>query len=132
VFDGGDMIFIINKTKKKEDMGFLSRKCKQYFAFQFAFLLAGLVFVSYTGLNEGSWKDEKPEVMRFSKVKLADNFDEPMEMAIMDDGKVMVIERKGAIKLYSPETNSIKKIAAMPVYSGQEDGLLGVVLDPQF
>jgi hypothetical protein len=82
--------------------------------------------------DSDAWKNEKVEMKRFVKVKLADNFDEPMEMAIMDDGKVMVIERKGAIKLFSPATNSIKKIAAMPVYTGQEDGLLGVVLDPQF
>jgi glucose/arabinose dehydrogenase len=77
-----------------------------------------------------AWKNEKVEMKRFVKVKLADNFDEPMEMAIIDDGKVIVIERQGAIKLFSPATNSIKKIAAMPVYTGQEDGLLGVVLDP--
>jgi cytochrome c len=40
---------------------------------------------------------------RFTKVKLADYFDEPTEMAIMDDGKVLVIERKGGIQLYSPQ-----------------------------
>jgi cytochrome c len=78
------------------------------------------------------WTKEKVEMKRFAKVKLADNFDEPMEMAVMNDGKVLVIERKGAIKLFSPANNSIKKIANMPVYSGQEDGLLGLVLDPQF
>jgi cytochrome c len=82
--------------------------------------------------DNNAWTKEKVEMKRFVKVKLADNFDEPMEMAIMDDGKVMVIERKGAIKLFSPATNSIKKIAAMPVYTGQEDGLLGVVVDPKF
>ena len=96
-----------------------------------AFCFMGMSMLSCQPESD-AWKNEKVEMQRFVKVKLADGFDEPMEMAILNDGKVLVIERKGAIKLFSPATNSMKKIAAMPVYSGQEDGLLGVVPDPQF
>ncbi|MDO1451379.1 PQQ-dependent sugar dehydrogenase [Rhodocytophaga aerolata] len=78
-----------------------------------------------------TWKDEKLEMKRFTKVKLAEDFDEPSEIAVTDEGKVILIERKGGIKLYSPHTNTIKQLGNLTVYSGQEDGLLGVALDPQ-
>jgi glucose/arabinose dehydrogenase len=97
-----------------------------------AILMLTITFSSCNQKDASSWKNEKVEMKRFTKVKLADYFDEPTEMAIMEDGKVLVIERKGGIQLYSPQTNSTKQIALMPVYSGQEDGLLGIALDPQF
>ncbi len=77
-------------------------------------------------------KGEKLEMKRFSKVKLVEDLDEPMEMAIMEEGKVIIVERKGTIKLYSPQNHSIKQIGILQVYTGQEDGLLGVVPDPEY
>jgi cytochrome c len=107
-------------------------KTNRYFSL--LILLAVFCFVLYncTSQDASSSKEEKVEMKRFTKVKLAEDFDEPTEMAIMNDGKVLVIERKGGLKLFSPQTNSLKQIASMPVYSGQEDGLLGLALDPQF
>ncbi len=83
-----------------------------------------------------------PEENRFTKVVLAEKLDEPMEMAPLRDGRVLFIERKGAVKLYSPETKQVKVIATIPVstkYTDKEgkqteaeDGLLGLTLDPNF
>jgi cytochrome c len=93
-------------------------------------LITGLSYC--TARDAKSWQNEKVEMKRFAKVQLAEGFDEPMEMAITPEGKVIVVERKGAIKLYSPGANGARQIATLPVYSGQEDGLLGVALDPQY
>ncbi len=73
-----------------------------------------------------------PEENRFVKVPLAGDFDEPMQIEIAKDGRVFVIERKGALKLYNPETKSVRVIARLNVFSLLEDGLLGMALDPEF
>ncbi|MBE9463791.1 PQQ-dependent sugar dehydrogenase [Dyadobacter sp. UP-52] len=55
-----------------------------------------------------------------------------MEMAILPDLNVVIVERKGAVKLYNAKEKQIKTIANLNVFSGIEDGLLGVVADPDF
>ncbi|QHT70061.1 carbohydrate-binding protein [Rhodocytophaga rosea] len=83
-----------------------------------------------------------PEENRFTKVVLAQKLDEPMELAVFKDGRVLFIERKGNVKLYNPTTEQVKVIAKIPVstkyifkdgnQSEAEDGLLGMALDPQY
>ncbi|HEV7347344.1 PQQ-dependent sugar dehydrogenase [Telluribacter sp.] len=76
--------------------------------------------------------DEKPDETRFSKVILAENLNEPMELAVLPDGRVLVVERNGGILLYDPTTSVMRKILDLPVFSKIEDGLLGMALDPGF
>ncbi|MBD0260851.1 MAG: PQQ-dependent sugar dehydrogenase, partial [Cytophagales bacterium] len=73
-----------------------------------------------------------PEETRFQKVELADNLDEPMELAVLPDGRVLFIERKGAVKLYDPGAGRVKEANVLNVFHGLEDGLLGLTLDPDF
>lgn len=73
-----------------------------------------------------------PEENRFVKVILDEHLDEPMELAVADDGKVFFVERNGKIKLYDPEAGATKTIHNLEVYSGHENGLLGLTLDPNF
>jgi cytochrome c len=73
-----------------------------------------------------------PAENRFQKMVLDDYFNEPMELELMPDGRILFIERKGAIKLFDPEEGVTKTIHTHEVYKGQEDGLLGVALDPNF
>jgi cytochrome c len=113
-------------------MIFSTSKRHQHLLILLAVIMLGTGLSFCNQQDKASWRDEKPEPGRFIKVKLGGDFNEPMEMAVLGDGKIIVIERKGAIKLFSPATRALKQIATMPVYSGQEDGLLGVTLDPQF
>ncbi len=83
-------------------------------------------------IEYGVVHEEKFDTNRLVKVQLASDFDEPMEIAITPESKVIIVERKGAVKLYNPVTKTTKQIAQMDVYSGQEDGLLGVALDPNY
>ncbi|GAB3950777.1 hypothetical protein GCM10028805_29510 [Spirosoma harenae] len=84
----------------------------------------------------------QPDENRFTKVVLAEKLNEPLEMAILPDERVIFIERHGNVQLYSPTTKQVKTIATIPVstkYKDKEgheteaeDGLLGVNIDPDF
>ena len=73
-----------------------------------------------------------PEENRFQKTVLAANLNEPMELAMLPNRKIIFIERGGAIKLYEPAIDSAVTIHQMEVFSQLEDGLLGMALDPDF
>ena len=84
----------------------------------------------------------KPEENRFSKVVLAEKLSEPMELTVLNDGRILFIERHGAVKLYNTKTKQLKTIATIAVStkykdkegktSEAEDGLLGLNKDPNF
>lgn len=83
-----------------------------------------------------------PEENRFTKVILDQKLEEPMELALLPDGNVLFIERRGNVKIYDQELKKTEVIATIPVNtkyrnkegreSEAEDGLLGVILDPGF
>ncbi len=59
---------------------------------------------------------------------------EPMELTVLPDGKVIYIERRGLMKMYLPETKTVKLLSAFDVCTegNYEDGLLGLAIDPNF
>ncbi len=84
-----------------------------------------------------------PEENRFSKVILEEKLDEPMELAVLPDKKVLFIQRKGEVKLFDPAVGKSRTIAMIPVSTKYlpdsagtraeaEDGLLGLTIDPNF
>jgi cytochrome c len=92
-------------------------------------LLGGIQYVLAKGLD---YTKAKPEENRFTKTVLAEKFDEPTELVVLDDHRVLFAERKGALKLYDPKTKSVRKIADIPVYDKFEYGLMGLNIDPNF
>ncbi|MEZ0540024.1 ThuA domain-containing protein [Fibrella arboris] len=84
----------------------------------------------------------RPEENRFTKVVLHEKLDEPMELSVLGDGRVMFIQRKGEVLLYNSKTKELKTIAKLPVStkyvskegkeSMGEDGLMGLNKDPNF
>jgi cytochrome c len=86
---------------------------------------------------------QAPDENRFEKVVLSQGLNEPLEMAVLPDERVLVIERHGLIKLYDPKTKKMSVIATIPVstkynpdskgvQAEAEDGLLGLTIDPAF
>jgi len=73
-----------------------------------------------------------PDSSRYTRTVLAEGLDEPMQMAILPDNNVLLVERKGGVKFYNAASRQLKTIANLNVFSGIEDGLLGVVLDPDY
>lgn len=75
---------------------------------------------------------DPPDENRFTKVNLVSGLDEPMELTVLPNGDVLFIERKGAIKLFSLADKRAVEIGRLNVFSGLEDGLLGLAIDPDF
>lgn len=61
-----------------------------------------------------------------------DTVKDPMELAVAKDGRVFYIERAGNVKMYEPASKETKVIGQIKVFTGLEDGLLGLTLDPNF
>lgn len=79
----------------------------------------------------------RPEENRFTKVVLKEKLDEPTEISVLDNDRVLFIQRKGEVRLYNDKTKELKTLATIPVClkcSGgiSEDGLLGLSKDPNF
>ena len=67
-----------------------------------------------------------PEANRFTKVVLKYFLDEPTEMTVLPDGRIIFIERKGNVKLYDPKTDSLSVINTFNVWTKSEDGMIGL------
>jgi len=84
----------------------------------------------------------RPEENRFSKVVLFEKLSEPVELTVLNDGRILFIERRGAVRIYNLKTKKLSTIATIPVstkytdktgkVSEAEDGLLGLNKDPNF
>ncbi|MEO6035472.1 MAG: PQQ-dependent sugar dehydrogenase [Verrucomicrobiota bacterium] len=64
--------------------------------------------------------------------QVEDTLTDPMELAVADDGRVFYAERGGTVKMWSPKTKAVTVIGKISVFTGLEDGLLGMTLDPKF
>lgn len=73
-----------------------------------------------------------PDEHRFTREVLVEKLDEPMELAVTSGGKIFFIERKGRLKLYDPALKTTVVAGRLNVYGENEDGLLGLALDPAF
>lgn len=80
--------------------------------------------------NEDTLK--KPKNTGFVKTSMACDLFEPMEMDIFPDGKIIFIERRGAIKVFDPESRNTKVIGRLDVFIKEEGGLLGIAIDPNW
>ena len=98
-------------------------------------ILKFLQFVSLCILLSSCGKEEKqiiPEETRFVKEVLDFNLNEPMELDELPGRGILFVERRGAIKLYDFKTKATRKIAQQPLFYGNEDGLLGLAVDPNY
>ena len=85
-----------------------------------------------------------PDANRFSKVYLTEpgKLDEPMEMGFLPDGRILIVERKGGVKVFDTKTGTLKLVTTIPVntkYKNKqgatreaEEGLMGVIAHPKF
>lgn len=61
------------------------------------------------------------------------SFEEPWAMAFLPDGRLLVTEKKGRIKLFDPKTRISTAISGIPAVAyGGQGGLGDIVLHPQF
>ncbi|WP_439489936.1 PQQ-dependent sugar dehydrogenase [Algoriphagus sp.] len=99
---------------------------------KYLLLLAVCCVLSCTSRVEDPFATVKPDESRFTKVPLAGNFNEPMEIEVLDNGDVLIIERHGNLKLYQAETGHTSIVGTLDVFPEREDGLMGMAKDPDF
>lgn len=85
---------------------------------------------------------EKPEENRFTKITLTEGMDEPMTMDFLPDNKILIVERKGGVKIFDEKTGQMTLVATIAVntkYKNKEgrvreaeEGLMGVIVDPNY
>ncbi|WP_230424111.1 ThuA domain-containing protein [Streptomyces radicis] len=68
----------------------------------------------------------------YDKVTLDDDTTDPMELDVADDGRVFYAQRGGELRIHDPATNASVTAGTLDVYTGGEDGLVGLALDPDF
>ncbi|GAA3768956.1 ThuA domain-containing protein [Plantactinospora mayteni] len=68
----------------------------------------------------------------FEKRTLDDNTADPMALAVLPDGRVLYVQRAGQVRIFKPSTNTTVTAGTLSVYTGGEDGLTGVAVDPNF
>jgi glucose/arabinose dehydrogenase len=76
---------------------------------------------------------EPPDESRFQKVLLEDSItNQPMRVKVAPDGRVIFIERQGAVRVWDPDTQSTETAATVPTQAVGETGLTGLALAPDF
>ena len=73
-----------------------------------------------------------PEENRFTKETYIQNLNEPMELDFLSDDEIIYVERRGGIHIYDLEKGKDSLIHTLDVFSGLEDGLLGLAVDPNY
>jgi cytochrome c len=68
----------------------------------------------------------------FQKTLLTREVGEPMDLAVLPDLRVLMVDRRGRVRLYDPDAGTVTLAAELEVYAGEEDGLQTVTLDPGF
>ncbi len=122
-FDGGRMFYTgLGHTRESyEDPLFLSH------------LWGGIQYAAGEGLPvDFNNATVAPEENRYLKKVLVDNLTEPMELDLLGNGRILFVERRGAVKIHDENNGTTKEIAKIEVFSELEEGLLGVAVDPDY
>lgn len=69
---------------------------------------------------------------RLQRTVLATNLVEPIALDVAADGRAFFAERRGALKAWHPGTGATTTLGTMEVFTGPEDGILGLALHPGF
>ena len=69
---------------------------------------------------------------RFEITVLATGLTQPMELAMAPNGTVYFIELSGKLKSLNPVTRAVTLVGEVTVTTAQENGLIGLALDPNF
>ncbi len=71
--------------------------------------------------------------VEFEIVTVAQGFSNPWAIAFLPDGRMLVTERAGRLRIVSPDGKISEPVANLPTVDGRgQGGLLGLALDPKF
>jgi glucose/arabinose dehydrogenase len=108
----------------------MSRAGKAVFS---VLVLVGATFVGAAGAGAHADPQYPPPVLeRFQKIALDTDLTQPMRIAVAGDGRVVLIERDGRVKVWDPRTQGTTVAGTVPVRVTGELGLVGLALAPDF
>lgn len=93
-----------------------------------AYCLAALL----TAASAASADDSDFDPSRFEPTVLVSGLMRPMELEVAPDGTIYFIELEGDVKAIDPATQAVRSIGKVDVTTEQENGLIGLALDPDF
>ena len=97
--------------------------------------ISGLVLAGAINTANAEIVQESLETdhLNLSIERIADGFEHPWAVAFLPDGRYLVSERSGQLKLVDPESGEASTLEGMPEVSTQgQGGLLDVALHPDF
>ncbi|MGI5120991.1 PQQ-dependent sugar dehydrogenase [Marinactinospora thermotolerans] len=68
----------------------------------------------------------------YERITLTKSVGEPIDMAILPDGRILHTARNGDVRMTDPDSGVTEVINNIPVYANSEDGLQTIHLDPAF
>ncbi len=75
---------------------------------------------------------EEVDFNRFERTTICGDLVQPMELDIASDGRIFLIELGGTVKLIDPKLRQPLVVGTLQVTTAQENGLIGLALDPNF
>ncbi len=95
-------------------------------------LALALTLLAFSPFSPAPALAEELDPSRFEKTVISSNLIQPMEMALAPDGKIFLIELAGLVKTIDPKTGKVEVVGKLNVTTAQENGLIGLELDPNF
>jgi cytochrome c len=102
------------------------------------FAFVAITTLAHTGCDKQSddkvVDNKKPEENRFTPLTVtqAGSLDEPMMFQVLSDTVAYIIERHGNIKKINMMDKSATLVGNIPVFTENEQGLIGFIVDPSF
>lgn len=90
--------------------------------------------IGISGCMRGG-SDSDPAIIshdRFTKFVLDEGLYEPMELDLLDDGRIIFVQRRGEVLIHDTAIRQTEKIAQFKLFMKFEEGLLGVAVDPNY
>jgi glucose/arabinose dehydrogenase len=81
---------------------------------------------------DGNRADDRPASSRPFDIAVEGRFDRPFAMAFLPDGRLLVTEKPGALKLWAPGGKTVDVAGVPKVAVVDQGGLLDVALSPKF
>jgi len=79
-----------------------------------------------------SYSRALPEENRFQKTVLVNDLNNPMELAVANDGRIFFTELSGNLSVFDTKTNKHQLIHRFPVTMKGGTGMIGITVDPNF
>ena len=89
---------------------------------------------AHDGVDHGAepGADTALDWSNYEKTTLTKDVGEPLDLAVLPDGRVLHTARNGDVRLTDPSTGVTSIVNHIPVYANSEDGLQSIGIDPDF